>query len=169
MGLVAGELAPQVQGLGHRMLVGRHWIAEGKVAEGLEGIIELVKAAVTSGPPAVPLGKGLGPGGRQPEQPVAAVANHVDCEIVASEDVKRRPQPVANGQPLPLQPPRQRRMLRPDAVGNLHQLGIGLQAEHPAAGHERCREFKADEPRRLLGELPIPRQKVAVASCRQTK
>ncbi len=169
MRLVTCQHAPQPQGLGHRMLVGRHRIAEGKVAEGLEGIVKFIEAAIPCRPPPVPLSKGLRPGGRKAQQPVAAVPHHVNGKVVSGEDTKFRPQPIAKGQSLPLQPPRQRRVLGPNAVGDLHELSVGLQTQHPAAGHESGSQFKPDEAFGATGQLPKPADHLGIVASGQTK
>ncbi|NCX98463.1 MAG: hypothetical protein EBX35_07780 [Planctomycetia bacterium] len=127
MRLVAAEEAAQVERLGHRVLVGRHGRAEGEVAQGLEGVVEFVEPGVAGRPPGVALCERLGPGGRKAEQPVAAIPHHVDRQVVAGEHVKPGPHPVADGQPLPFEPARERGMFGPEAVGDLHEVGIGLE------------------------------------------
>ncbi|MFN5757243.1 MAG: hypothetical protein ACK54F_12660 [Planctomycetia bacterium] len=65
------------------------------------------------------------------------MADHVDREVVAGEDVKVGPQPVAKRKPLPLEPAGERCVLRADAVGDREQVGVGVEPEHATARHER--------------------------------
>ena len=144
-------------------------MAEGEVTEGLQGVVELVEPRVAGGPPGVATGEGFGIGGREAEEPVAAVADHVDGEVVAREDVKLRSQPVAEGEPLPFEPAGERRMLRPDAVGDQDKIGIGLDREQAAARHERRRELEADEPLDAGREPADAGDEVGIASGGEAK
>ena len=155
MRLVGGDQTLEVEGLGHRVLVGRHGRPEGKVAEGLKGVVELIKPRVARGPPLVTLREGGRRGRRQAQQPVAAVANHVDREVVAGEHVEVGPHAVAEREPLPLEPPRKRRMLGAHAVWDREELGVALERQHSTAGYEGGGEFEADERRRPPGEGPV--------------
>ena len=72
--------------------------------------------------------------------------------------------PIADGEPLPLQPPRQRRVLRPDAVGDVEKIAVRGEREDPAGGMERRRQLEADERGKAAGERADPRYRLPIAA-----
>ena len=68
-GVVAGDPAAEEEDLSHGVFVGGNGGTEGEVAEGLEGVVELVEARIARGPPGVAPGEGLGGGGGEAEEP----------------------------------------------------------------------------------------------------
>ena len=111
----------------------------------LRAAVELDRAEVAREQPGIAPGELGRRSRRQAEEPIAPTAHHVDGEIVARVDPERGPLPITEREPLPLEPPRQRRMLRAAAVGNVEEVAPGREGEDPPRGMKRRGEFETDE------------------------
>ena len=84
------------------MAVGGHRVAERHGPQRLQGVVELERPVVAGRPQPVAAGEGLGGAGRQPQQVVAAPADHVDRQVVAGQHQEPGTAGVAERQAVPL-------------------------------------------------------------------
>src|SRR6266542_3148938 len=90
--------------------------------------------------------------GRQAQQVVAAVDDHVDREIVAGVQLEVGPKLVAQGQSLPLQLTVERRVLDADQIGDLEQIREHLERIDPPEWGEHFAELEAEDWTNALGD-----------------
>src|SRR6266540_4961280 len=136
MGGRSWNVAAEVEELRGAVLVAWDRCAEGERAQVLEGVVQDEEARIAVCPQTVTEGEGLRREGRQAEQVVAPVDDHVDREIVAGVQLEVRPKLVAQGQSLPLQLTVERRVLDADQIGDLEQVREHLERIDPPEGRE---------------------------------
>ena len=96
---------PQLEELGRVVSVAGHGRTERELAEVLQQVVEVMEAGVALGPHRVACREEIRGKGRQPEQVVAAVHDHVDRQVIAGQHHELGPDLIAQRQPLPLQLP----------------------------------------------------------------
>ena len=97
------------------MFVSGDGCAESETAEVLQNIVQFVETRLAFQPIMIAQGEKIGREGREAEQVVGAVHDHVDGEIVAGEDFEVRADLVAQGEALPFEFAAERGVFRADA------------------------------------------------------
>ena len=137
------------------MFVGGDGIAEGKSAQRLERVVELVKPDITDQPPPVPQREQVRRERGQAEEVVAAVDHHVDGEVVAGKDHEIRAGAISQQYAFPLHLAVQGGMFCTYALLNAKKSLISFQIIDFA---ERCKlgsQFEGDKPRGVFPDLGI--------------
>src|ERR1700731_4403402 len=107
---IAGDSPHQMQEHSSGMLVCGNRLTKRHIAKILQRIRKSVIRRVTRFPQPVPLRKFLWRERRESQQIVRPILDHVDAQIVSRVNAKMRPVRVAEGEPLHLDQPVERRM-----------------------------------------------------------
>src|SRR5712691_13395825 len=103
MRLIAGNKSPKLEELCRAMPVSRDGFAESKRSQVLQQVIENKKIRLAVCPVFIAAGEGVWRKGRQSQQVIASVHDHVDGKVIARIDLEIRPQAVPEFQPFPFQ------------------------------------------------------------------
>jgi len=160
MGVIAGNPAAQFQKLGSGVFVGGNRSAEGETAKVLQNIVQFIETRIAFQPVMIAQCEKIGREGRDAEQVVRAVHDHVNGEIVASQDFEVRTDFVAQVKAFPFKFAAEGGVLRADALFYSEQTFVGGKVIDLAKAREHGSEFEGDELRGMASDVCVGSDKL---------